>query len=121
VTIFAEIGAIRIGIAVLSFVAMVSFGIASFSVWWAMVEKVNARLPDDQRFAFSWWYFPKTQRFYSEYRRLFPSGDLLRRCQRLQVMMMAAATGIVWALRFPTSAIVWFAVVGCASVWVASR
>jgi|KBSMisStaDraftv2_1062788.scaffolds.fasta_scaffold61834_3 hypothetical protein len=64
---------------------------------------------------------PKTQRLKSEYRRLFPSGALLRRYQRLQATLIASATVIAWTLGFPGPAIVLFAVVGCALVWLSLR
>lgn len=45
-----------------------------------MVQAVNAKLPVNERFAELGCYLSKTQRFFREYRRIYPAGTLFR-CQ----------------------------------------
>ena len=75
-------------------------GIASSLVSFEMVEKVNEQLPKDQQFALLWWYWPKTQRLWREYKMLYPDGSLLRRLRILGALMFVCLFTCVWAFGF---------------------
>ena len=47
-----------------------------------IMEKVNANLPKDEQFGPLGWYQAKNSRLQREYKRLYPSGQLLQK-QRL--------------------------------------
>ena len=55
----------------------ISFFIVATIVMYAMTGKVNARLPDAQRFSYIGPYFAKNRRIAAAYRTLFPKGRLL--------------------------------------------
>jgi hypothetical protein len=62
--------------------------LATFSNF-EMVDKVNDKLPDNEKFAHLGWYFSKTQRLRHKYRTLYPDGRLLLRvCILIAVMFM---------------------------------
>jgi hypothetical protein len=90
----------RLIIGVLALVCVPVCGIASSLVSFEMVEKVNERLPKDQQFALLWWYWPKTQRLWREYKMLYPDGSLLRRLRTLGALMFACLFTCVWAFGF---------------------
>lgn len=56
-----------------------TLGLVSAVTQATMVEEVNRRLPEDQRFEDAWWGPDKIVRLFREYRRLYPDGPLLRR------------------------------------------
>jgi hypothetical protein len=56
-----------------------AFGLASTINQFAIVEAVNAKLPEREQFDSLWWGPSKTSRLRREYRRLYPEGKLLRR------------------------------------------
>lgn len=60
-----------------------------------MVARVNERLPAEQRFATLGWYPTKTWRLWTEYRRLFPDGALLRR-SLVATAIGGACLAVVW-------------------------
>jgi hypothetical protein len=43
-----------------------------------ILEKVNSRLPEAERFKSAWWGPSKKERLNREYRRLFPDGNDLK-------------------------------------------
>jgi hypothetical protein len=63
-----------------------------------MMDKVNARLPQEQQFDPSWWYFPKTQRLHREYRRLYPEGRLFQRVRTLMAVSFVCLLTSAWCL-----------------------
>jgi 4-hydroxybenzoate polyprenyltransferase len=96
----------------------VASGIAMNAAYWAMVDKVNAKLPKDQQFSHPGWWFGKYQRLHREYRRLFPSGDLLRKAgiySLLAFLCLSLATAL---LGFPWLGVAFFIVVGGLVNWV---
>jgi hypothetical protein len=66
-----------------------AFGLASTITQFAMVEAVNAKLPEREQFDPFWWGPSKTSRLRREYRRLYPEGKLLRRQNVLGAAMFA--------------------------------
>jgi hypothetical protein len=90
----------RLIIGVIVLVCLPVCGIASSLVSFEMAEKVNERFPKDQQFALLWWYWPKIQRLWREYKMLYPDGSLLRRLRILGALMFACLFTCVWAFGF---------------------
>ena len=64
-----------------------------------MADKVNERLPEEQRFELLGWHFEKTQRLNREYRRLYPDGRLIWRIRVLWTISFVCLLISVWGLR----------------------
>ena len=77
-------------------------GVLGSLVSFEMIDKVNDRLPKDQRFAELGWYFSKYQRFNREYRRLCPDGRLLVKQRVLTALMFACLLITAWGFGFFT-------------------
>jgi hypothetical protein len=90
----------RFIIGIFALVCVSVCGIASSLVSLEMVGRVNERLPKDQQFAPLWWYWPKIQRLWREYKMLYPDGSLLTRLRILGVLMFACLFTCVWAFGF---------------------
>ncbi len=95
-------------------------GLASAAIVSSMVDEVNPRLPENQRFSAYWWHFPKYLRLLREYRRLCPSGKRMNRLRWIGVAAVSnmALGGAAAGFRLG-AAIFW--VVGCLGVWLLHR
>jgi hypothetical protein len=69
---------------------------ASFS--WLALDKVNEKLPVDQRFWPLFWGPDSNWRLRHEYRRLYPEGKLLRNARYFAVAFFACLLIAFWAL-----------------------
>jgi hypothetical protein len=79
-------------------------GIASFLLNFAMVEKLNSRLPETEQFPILGWHFGKQLRFERAYRAAFPHDRLRSWRNRMYVVLAAAlllcgATLLFWPHR----------------------
>lgn len=54
-------------------------GLSASIIQFAIVDAVNDNLPENEQFNHLGWYPTKTVRLHREYRRLYPTGNLLRR------------------------------------------
>jgi hypothetical protein len=90
----------RLVAALVLLLAGVGSAIAATSVSWKMVEQVNSRLPDNERFDSVWWAFPKYLRLFRQYRRLYPSGRLVSHFWYLQTAMLVSLVGVAWLVGF---------------------
>jgi len=54
------------------------------------MEKVNARVPEAERFESLFWAPWKRIQLNKEYRRLFPDGDDLKQMRRLTIIAFSA-------------------------------
>lgn len=54
-------------------------GLSASITQFAIVDAVNEKLPENEQFNHLGWYLTKTARLRREYRRLYPTGNLLRR------------------------------------------
>lgn len=77
-------------------VCVSGLGLSASITQFAMVDAVNEKLPESEQFNHLGWYFTKTARLRREYRRLYPTGNLLRR-QRI-LFLVALVCLIVAAL-----------------------
>jgi hypothetical protein len=61
---------------------------------WEMMDRVNSRLPEADRFQPLGWYWIKSRRLRREYKSLYPEGSLLKR-ERL--LFAVSVSGLVLA------------------------
>lgn len=87
-----------VGIA--AFVCGVVCAVTGSVVVFEIVDRVNEKLPEERQFSHLWWYWSKYQRLFSEYRRLYPDGGLLRRFRMLAVLLFACFVVSAWGLGF---------------------
>ena len=71
-------------------VAVVVCGVWTNEIYWKIAEKVNACLPEGERFKPLFWGPLKRVRLNDEYHRLFPGGSDLKQLHRLTAIMFAA-------------------------------
>jgi hypothetical protein len=90
----------RLVIGLLALVGGSISGIVSTTVHVDMVGRVNALLPKERQFAELGWYLPKAQRLRSEYRALFPGGDLLRKWRVAVATAFVSLLICAWSLGF---------------------
>jgi len=94
-----------------------AMGIASTATQIAIVEAVNAKLARPDQFAFFGGHPLKLLRLRHEYRRLYPSGTLLRRMGWQGLAMTGSLAGVGALLGFPTPGLL-IAGVGACMVWL---
>ena len=73
-------------------------GIASHIAIQAMVADVNSQVDEGKKFSELSWFPGKLERLLSEYSRIYPSGERIRKLRRLfrvQVLVMVVAGAIV--------------------------
>jgi hypothetical protein len=54
-----------------------AFGLTSIAIHWKMVDDVNARLDEKDRYDLLFWHPAKSINLIRDYRRLYPDGRLL--------------------------------------------
>jgi hypothetical protein len=64
-----------------------------------MIEKVNDKLPEKERFEWFGWNLFKYQRLKREYRKFYPDGRLLFRVRILTVLLFVWILVCVWGFR----------------------
>jgi len=77
-----------------------TYGIIATSTYYEIVDMVNEKLPAECQFAWEGWYFTKQRRLHRGYRRLYPSGRLLRRIRCLDALMIACLLICAWCFGF---------------------
>ena len=82
---------------IIGFVCGVACAMAASLVCFEMVDRVNDRLPEESQFSHL-WYWSKYRRFYTEYKRLYPNGGLLRTIRVLQVLGFASFIVMTWGM-----------------------
>jgi hypothetical protein len=98
-----NLSATTIIVLILLWMAVAGFGIAAAL---NSFEIVNARRPENERFDWSMWYPGKWERLHREYRRMFPSGKLLKRQGILGAYMLACGVLAGLLLMGPLVAVV---------------
>jgi len=81
-------------------VACVSIcGLLSTFAHFDMVDQVNDKLPEAEKFDHLGWYFSKRLRLNRKYRMLYPDGRLLMKVKILMVLMFACLVVAAWSFR----------------------
>jgi len=83
-----------------------------------MVDAVNAKLPEDERFQHLGWYLTKTLRLHREYRRLYPIGTLLRRQGVLAMAMLVCLVLAISLVGFGLPAVAVFGGASAFMLWL---
>jgi hypothetical protein len=86
----------RILVGIVSLACVSLSGLLSTFVTFEMVDKVNEKLPETERFAQLGWYLSKRRRLSREYRRFYPDGRLLLRLRILSALMFAGVVIAAW-------------------------
>jgi hypothetical protein len=82
-------------------VACVSIcGLLSTFVLFEMVDQVNDKLPEAEKFDHLGWYLSKRLRLNRKYRMLYPDGQLLMKVRILMVLMFACVVVAAWGFGF---------------------
>ena len=91
---------IRLGILVVFTIVAALCGLVYTVVLQNIVSQVNSQLSADRRYDPFWWNPIKYYRVLQEYRRLYPSGVLVRRLHFLTLVMVIAFVFVLTALGF---------------------
>ena len=96
-------------------------GVTATTVRWRMVDEVNARLDEKDRFDHLGWHYLKARRLLEEYRRLYPEGHLVRQ----EVILGGALTVVVgaaaWKMGFGLGSLVFLVIGGSILLWLMYR
>jgi hypothetical protein len=71
-------------------------GLLSTFALFEMVDQVNDKLPEAEKFDHLGWYFSKRLRLNRKYRTLYPDGQLLMKVRILMVLMFACGVVAAW-------------------------
>jgi len=79
--------------------AVICVILASFMTF-GMVDQVNEKLPEAEKFAWLSWYPSKGRRLFRKYTMLYPAGQLLTKVRILTVLMFACGFVAAWGFGF---------------------
>lgn len=102
----------------LIFVGVTALAIADSAAYGAIVDMVNAKLPKEQQFSHTGWWFGKYFRLHREYGRLFPEGNLLRKVGVYNLLMYFGFLSAAAFIGFPIHLLVVIAVGGGLNTWL---
>jgi hypothetical protein len=92
--------ATRVIVGIVALICASTYGMIASFFGFEMMDKVNDKLPKENRFDPVGWYLPKTLRLYGEYRRLYPDGNLLLKVRVLGSLMIVFLLVCAWGLGF---------------------
>jgi hypothetical protein len=92
----------RIIVGIVALLSVSASGLLSTFMTFEMVDKVNEKLPETEKFAQLGWYLSKRQRLNREYRRFYPDGRLLLRVRILMALMFVCLFVAAWGFGFFT-------------------
>jgi hypothetical protein len=95
-----EMSPARIVVAIVAIPLFFIAAVSSIVVFHQIVDAVNRRLPQDQQYDPLWWYWPKTRRLMTEYRRLYPEGALNLKYGFLVAAGVVTLFALAWAIGF---------------------
>lgn len=61
-----------------------------------MLDRVNAKLPEQEQISPIFWHYWKLRRLTREYKRLYPDAPLIKKINRLRVILFASSLVMVW-------------------------
>ena len=98
-------------------VCVSGFGLASCLTHLAIVEAVNAKLPTTDQFDQFGWGPVKSLKLRNEYRRFYPSGNLLRRAGILAAVSLFSLVVAGALFGLPLLGITFVGAVGASVLW----
>jgi hypothetical protein len=112
--------AVRVAGGAAGFIVVLACAILSTVTQNRMVNEVNSQLPTDARFSPFGWYLSKTLRLFGEYRRLYPSGSLIRRFRWLAVGASLGMALLAISIGAAVGGLM-FGVLGPVAIWLMVR
>jgi hypothetical protein len=91
---------LRLMIGILALVIMSTCGLISSLKAMQMTDKVNEKLPKQERFETLGWHTSKHQRLVLEYKRLYPGGSLLTQHRIAMWTGFACLLLVAWGFGF---------------------
>jgi hypothetical protein len=88
--------AIRAIVGIIALACVSACGIIATFAHYEMMDKVNEKLTEGERFQPSGWCWSKSQRLRREYRRMYPNGRLLFKIRVLMAVMIALLLTCLW-------------------------
>ena len=73
-------------------------GLVSTLLTFEIVNKVNEKLLETEKFEYFGWHFAKHVRLNREYRRLYPNGKLVQRLYILMALIVFSLVVAAWCL-----------------------
>jgi hypothetical protein len=108
---------VRFAVALAFLLCVAALGIIAVINQFAIVDAVNAKLSASDQFNQFGWYPSKTLRLHREYRRLYPSGGLLRRQGILSALMLFCTVVALAVLGFGVFLIAWIGGGSALLIW----
>ncbi len=90
----------RVIVGIVEVAGVSTCGLTASLVWMHMVDQVNRQLPKEQQFGQLGWYFPKSIRLRRAYKRLYPTGNLLKKHDALAILGLTCLLAGAWSLGF---------------------
>jgi hypothetical protein len=87
----------RIIVGIVALLSVSVCGLLSTFMTFEVVDKVNEKLPETEKFAQLGWYLSKRQRLNREYRRFYPEGRLLLWVRVLMALMFVCLLTAAWS------------------------
>jgi len=103
---------IRIVAGLVIFLGVPVFGCAGTIAGFRVIEAVNAKLPERERFEPFGWYLSKSLRLRDTYHHLYPDGRLLRRQGVFSAIGLGCLVTAAALIGFPLFAVAGLGVVG---------
>jgi hypothetical protein len=91
---------VRLILGVLAIAGVSTCGLLATLTHYEIADKVNENLPEMGQFGWLGWCRLKSGRFEREYKRLYPSGRLLRKMRILCVLALISLLIGAWAFGF---------------------
>jgi hypothetical protein len=90
----------RVIVGIVAVAGVSTCGLIASLVRMQMMDQVNRQLPKGQQFGQLGWYFPKTIRLRRAYKKLYPTGNLLKKHDALGILGFTCLLAGAWSLGF---------------------
>jgi hypothetical protein len=90
---------VRITVGVVAMACVSVCGILGTIAGFEMVDKVNEKLPEGEKFEALGWNFVKGKRLFEKYKLFYPDGRLIKRVRVLRALSVACLLAAVWAFK----------------------
>jgi hypothetical protein len=111
---------LRVAAVVATIIGFAVFGAKSSTLLERIVDEVNERRPDGQRFPRRWAVF-RSEALSDAYRQLHPTGDLLLRWRMVQMISLACAGPAFWAIGYEFFGMLWSGAIGGYAFWLSRQ
>ena len=91
---------LRLVVGVVAIVGVSVCGMVGTFVNFEIVDRVNENLPADQQYSWIGWHAEKTGRLFSDYRKFYPNGGLIRRLYLVSAIGVSFLVLSAWGFKF---------------------